>query len=131
MLSCWTNFLTEGGEKPWRNREAEFEADLSTRDEMLSKWNEGWACFISTLESIQTDDLDRTIYILNEGHTVTDAIQRQMAHYPMHVGQIVYIGKLLKDDDWKSLSITKGESVAFNDDKFSKEKNITHFTEKS
>jgi uncharacterized damage-inducible protein DinB len=130
MLSRWTNFLTEDGEKPWRMRDAEFEDDISGMDEMLSKWNEGSACFIGAMESLSETDLDKTIYIRNEGHTVLDAIQRQMAHYPMHVGQIIYVAKLLKGDDWSTLSIAKGASNSYNSEKFSKEKSDRHFTDR-
>ncbi len=130
MLSRWTNFLTEDGEKPWRDREGEFESDIHTQEELMSKWNEGWKCFIGALESLKSEDLGKVIYIRNEGHTVMDAIQRQMAHYPHHVGQMVFLGKLLKGDDWQSLSIPKGGTDAFNADKFSKEKGDTHFTDK-
>lgn len=129
MLSRWTNFLTEDGEKPWRQREAEFDDDLTDKSELLSKWNEGWNCFLSALSSLQPEDLDKTIYIRNEGQSVTDAINRQMAHYPMHIGQIIYIGKLLKGDDWKSLSIPKGESQTYNAQKFAQDKTNRHFTD--
>ena len=129
MLSRWTNLLTEDGEKPWRQRDAEFEDDIQTMDEMLSKWEEGWKCFIDTLESLTPEDLDKTIYIRNEGQSVTDAIQRQMAHYPMHVGQIIFAAKILKGDDWKSLSIPKGQSGSYNQKKFEQEKSDKHFTD--
>jgi hypothetical protein len=122
MLSRWTNFLTEDGEKPWRERDAEFVNDIRTREELLSKWNEGWLCVFAALNSINDEDLDRVIYIRNEGHSVLEAINRQLAHYSYHVGQIVYIGKLVKNDSWKSLSIPRNRSVAFNVEKFSGEK---------
>lgn len=107
MLSRFTNFLTEDGEKPWRQRDAEFEDDITDMAELLSKWNEGWSCFIGTIEKLTTADLESIIYIRNEGHTVMDAIQRQMSHYPMHIGQIIYAAKLLKGDNWNTLSIAK------------------------
>lgn len=128
MLSRWTNFLTEDGEKTWRQRDAEFEDDIVSKAEMISKWNEGWNCFLGALESLTEEDLDKTIYIRNEGQSVIDAIQRQLAHYPMHVGQIVYAAKILKRDDWKSLSIPKEGSKAYNEKKFSQEKSDNHFT---
>lgn len=131
MLSRWTNFLTEDGEKPWRQREAEFDNDLSHREEVLSKWNEGWKCFLEALESLQESDLEKIVYIRNEGHTVVDAIQRQMAHYPYHVGQMVFIGKLLRGDEWNSLSIPKGQSEAYNTQKFTGEKRDRHFTDQA
>lgn len=131
MLSRWTNFLTEDGEKPWRDRDAEFEGEISTQEELLSKWNEGWKCFLDALEMLNAEDLSKTVYIRNEGHTVIDAIQRQMAHYPYHIGQIVYIGKLLRGEEWQSLSIPKGQSSSYNTDKFSQPKENRHFTDNS
>src|SRR6478735_9388866 len=91
MLSRWTNFLTEDGEKPWRERDAEFEAQVKTRDVLMQRWEEGWKCLFDALESLTEGDLERTIYIRNEGHSVVDAICRQVAHYAYHVGQIVFI----------------------------------------
>lgn len=129
MLSRWTNFLTEDGEKAWRERDAEFEGELETREELLSKWNEGWRCFLDALESLTDEDLTKIIYIRNEGHSVADAIQRQMAHYPYHIGQIVFLGKLLKGDDWVSLSIPKNQSSGYNAAKFGGERSDRHFTD--
>ncbi len=131
MLSRWTNFLTEDGEKPWREREKEFDNDLNSREAVLSKWNEGWNCFLNALEALSPDSLSRIIYIRNEGHTVADAIQRQLSHYPYHIGQMVFIGKLLKGDDWESLSIPRGESAQYNAAKFSQQKRTSHFTDKA
>jgi len=122
MLSRWTNFLTEDGEKPWRERDAEFENDVKTREDLLNKWNEGWLCLFAALNSINDEDLDRIVYIRNEGHTILEAINRQLAHYSYHVGQIVYIGKMQKNDSWKSLSIPRNRSAEFNAEKFSNEK---------
>lgn len=129
MLSRWTNFLTEDGEKPWRQRDAEFENDIETRAELLQKWEEGWQCLINALHSITDNDLEKVIYIRNEGHTVMEAINRQLAHYPYHVGQIVFIAKMLKNDGWKSLSIPRNKSTDYNAGKFSQEKEIRHFTD--
>ncbi|HEY2581084.1 MAG TPA: DUF1572 domain-containing protein [Mucilaginibacter sp.] len=120
MLSRWTDFLTSDGEKPGRNRDSEFENDIKTRKELLDKWNEGWDCLFNALDSIHADDWQKTIYIRSEPHTVVDAINRQLAHYSYHVGQIVLIGKMLVGSKWNSLSIPKGKSQAFNADKFSK-----------
>lgn len=130
MLSRWTNFMTEDGEKSWRQRDAEFENDIETREEMLAKWNEGWDCFIGELEKLTPDDLTKTIYIRNEGQSVDIAIQRQMAHYPYHVGQIVLIGKIIRGTDWKSLSIPKGQSTQYNEKKFAEEKATRHPTDR-
>ncbi len=129
MLSRFTNFITEDGEKAWRQRDAEFDDDISGKEELLSKWNEGWSCFLSTLEKLNTEDLSKTIYICNEGHSVMDAIQRQMAHYPMHIGQIIFAAKLLKGSEWQTLSIAKGASEKYNSEKFTETKKERHFTD--
>ncbi|MFD0749694.1 DUF1572 family protein [Mucilaginibacter calamicampi] len=113
MLSRWTDFLTSDGEKPWRNRDAEFEEIINTRDELMQKWNEGWECMLTTLKALTDDDWGKTIYIRNEAHSVVDAINRQLAHVPYHIGQIVLIGKM-RADNWKALTIPKGQSQAFN-----------------
>ena len=115
MLSRWTNFLTEDGEKPWRKRDAEFENNLSTKEDVLNAWNKGWACVLATLENLKPEDVIKTIIIRSEPHLVVDAIIRQIDHYGSHVGQIVYIGKLIKNENWQSLSIAKNKSKAFND----------------
>lgn len=114
MLSRWTDFLTSDGEKEWRQRDAEFENDIASREELLIKWNEGWACLFKALDSLTTEDLNKEIYIRNEGHSVVEAINRQLAHYPYHIGQIVFIGKMVCDINWNSLSIPRGNSKAFN-----------------
>ncbi|WP_242205271.1 DUF1572 family protein [Aestuariivivens insulae] len=129
MLSRWTNFLTEDGEKTWRHRDLEFEDSYTSREELLDTWEKGWQCLFDTITPLKTEDLERIIYIRNQGHTVTEAINRQLAHYAYHVGQIVFLGKVLKGKDWKSLSIPKGDSKSFNQEKFSKEKTRTHFTD--
>lgn len=107
MLSRWTNFLTEDGEKPWRQRDAEFEVVLQSADEVKQKWEEGWASVIKTIESLTDADLSKTVMIRGEAHTVAEAINRQLAHYPYHVGQIVFFAKQLLGDGFKSLSIPK------------------------
>lgn len=129
MLSRWTNLLTEDGEKEWRNRDAEFEDTYNTKEEMIAHWEEGWNCLFNTLNSLHTKDLERIIFIRNQGHTVLEAINRQLTHYPYHIGQIVYIGKLLKGGVWESLSIAKGQSTFYNSDHFGKEKERKHFTD--
>jgi Protein of unknown function (DUF1572) len=129
MLSRWTDFLTTDGEKTWRNREAEFENDISTRKELLEKWNEGWNCFFDAINLLSENDLSKEIFIRNQGHSVMEAINRQLAHYPYHVGQIVFLGKMMLDENWVSLSIPKGKSAAYNANKFSKPKQKQHFTE--
>jgi hypothetical protein len=129
MLSRWTDFLTSDGEKSWRNREAEFDVSYPDKKAMLDAWEEGWACLLTTLESLTPTDLATEIYIRNEGQSVLEAIQRQLAHYASHVGQIMYQAKIIKGDEFKSLSIPKGKSREFNNDKFSREKSRKHFTE--
>jgi hypothetical protein len=122
MLSRWTDFLTTDGEKIWRQREAEFDNDITSRDEIIQKWNEGWTCLFSALQSINEDNFHSTIYIRNEKHTISDAVNRQLCHYAYHVGQIVYIGKMLNNETWTSLSIPRGGTEMFNAKKFSENK---------
>lgn len=129
MLSRWTNFLAEDGEKEWRNREAEFDNELNGREAILAKWNEGWACVFAAIQPLTDKDLASIIYIRNQGHTVMEAIIRQLAHYPYHVGQIVYIGKMICSKTWQSLSIPKGASKQFNSEKFAQPKQQQHFTD--
>jgi hypothetical protein len=123
MLSRWTDFLTSDGEKQWRDRDTEFENDTKSRQELLAVWNKGWDCLFDALNSIKEDDWQKDIYIRNERHSVVDAINRQLAHYPYHVGQIVFIGKMVAGSNWKSLSIPKGRSATFNTEKFTKHGN--------
>lgn len=129
MLSRWTDFLTSDGEKEWRNRDNEFENDSKTKDELMKSWNDGWDCFFNAITILKEEDLSKIIYIRNEGHTVLEAINRQLAHYPYHIGQMVFIGKMICNDKWVSLSIPKGKSDAYNTEKFSKEKHKQHFTD--
>lgn len=131
MLSRWTDFLTTDGEKPWRKRDDEFKNDVTDKYQLLKFWEQGWKVFSATLNSLTENDLQRIIYIRNEGHTVMEAINRQLAHYPYHVGQIVYAAKLLKQSEWNTLSIAKNKSNDFNADKFSKEKQRKHFTDEN
>ena len=114
MLSRWTNFLTEDGEKPWRDRDKEFEDVLTTKEEILNAWDKGWQCVLNTLESLQPGDMTKSITIRSESMPVVDAIVRQLDHYGYHIGQIVYIGRLIKDEGWQSLSIPKNKSKDFN-----------------
>jgi len=128
MKSRWTDFLTTDGEKEWRNRDGEFENDIASRAEMMALWNEGWQVFLGALASLGAGDLDKGIYIRNQGHSVMEAINRQLAHYPYHIGQIVYIGKLAASE-WRSLSIPRGNSSQYNAEKFATEKGRRHFTD--
>lgn len=129
MLSRWTDFLTTDGEKETRNRDAEFENDLHAKEQVLAAWNAGWDCFLNALDSLQPEQLSEIIYIRNEGHTVIEAINRQLAHYPYHIGQIVFYAKQLKNSEWNSLSIPKNKSNSYNASKFAQEKAIKNFTE--
>ena len=129
MLSRWTDFLTTDGEKEWRKRDQEFDNDINSKTELLVKWNEGWSCLFDALNSLTENDLEKNIYIRNMGHSVTEAINRQLAHYSYHIGQIVFIGKVIKNEEWNSLSIPKGKSQEYNKDKFSKPKRKGHFTD--
>jgi hypothetical protein len=113
MISRWTDFLTTDGEKDDRNRDDEFIDNISSKSELTKVWEKGWKTLIDTLTSLREEDLLKDIYIRGEKHLVLDAIERQMAHYAYHVGQIVYIGKQVKDEEWESLSIPKGKSQEF------------------
>lgn len=124
MLSRWTNFLTEDGEKPGRNREEEFSEPTAGKDQLIGLWEKGWACLLDTLRGLKEEDLLKTITIRHEPLLAIDAINRQLAHYPHHVGQIVYIGKMIRGAAWLSLSIPKGESKAFN--QFMEDKHTRH-----
>nr|WP_293835411.1 DUF1572 family protein [uncultured Arsenicibacter sp.] len=128
MLSRWTDFLSSDGEKPWRDREGEFTDDISSREELLSKWDAGWAVFLETLQTLTDDDLSTIVYIRHQGHTVLEAINRQLAHYPYHVGQIVYLCKLAAGH-WESLSIPRGQSATYNAAKFAQPRHREHFTD--
>ena len=116
MLSRWTDFLTGDGEKEWRKRDAEFEDQNLTKEQLISIWEEGWKCFLVALESLSAADLEKTIYIRSEPLSVVDAINRQLAHYPYHVGQIIYVAKIIKNKNWQNLSIPKGRSAEINNE---------------
>ncbi len=113
MRSRWTNFLTEDGEKPWRRRDEEFAEQSCTKDEIINQWNEGWAVFLQAFASLNELDLLKTVTIRSQPLTVIDAINRQMAHYSYHVGQIVYLGRWCRKADWQSLSIPIGQSLDY------------------
>lgn len=129
MLSRWTDFLNTDGEKTWRNREAEFESDIQTKRELIEKWEAGWTCLFEALDNVNEENFSQIIYIRNQGHTITEAINRQLAHYAYHIGQIVFIGRMIKNKDWQSLSIPKGKSTEFNAKKFAEKKHRGHFTD--
>ena len=129
MRSRWTDFLDSDGEKPWREREAEFDTDIADRAELLEKWEAGWACLFKAIEPLSATDLERIVYIRNQGLTVCEAINRQMCHYAGHIGQIVYIGKQLRGAEWESLSIPRGTSAQYNAEKFAREKRRENYTD--
>jgi len=129
MLSRWTNFLTEDGEKSWRHRDREFEDTYKNKVELMSAWETGWDCVFQAIDPLVEDDLERIVYIRNQGHTVTEAINRQLAHYAYHIGQLVFLGKMITDQKWKSLSVPKGKSASYNTEKFSKARGRRHFTD--
>ena len=129
MISRWTDFLTSDGEKEWRNRDDEFVDTYASKSELLENWNKGWDCLFNAINPLKPEQLSEIIYIRNEGHSVVEAINRQLAHYPYHIGQIVFYAKLLKKTEWESLSIPKNKSGEYNSEKFSKEKSIKNFTD--
>lgn len=116
MRSRWTGFPEADGEKPDRNRDSEFEAPPATRAEVMSLWDAGWACMFSALDRLTDADLARETFIRGERHSVMQAINRQLAHYSCHLGQIVFLAKHLQSANWKSLSVPRGGSTAFNTD---------------
>jgi len=129
MKSRWTDFFTSDGEKEWRKRDSEFENVIKTKTELYNRWEEGWKILFDTLHAIDENNFDTKVYIRNQEHTVVEAINRQLMHYSYHIGQIVFIGKMLKADNWDSLSIPKGKSKNYNSEKFSKGKHDGHFTD--
>ena len=117
MRSRWTDFLTADGEKPWRDREAEFVEEVIPRAELMEMWEGGWRVLFESLEALRPGDLERTVYIRKEPHSVVLAIVRQVAHYAWHVGQIVLLAKHIKTsrgEEWKYLTVPPGGSAALN-----------------
>jgi len=114
MLSRFTDFFTSDGEKPWRDRDGEFENEEMSREQLTDFWNRGWNCLFQVLNSLTPEDIPRIVLIRNEKHTVMEAINRQLTHYAYHVGQIVFIGKIILDNQWKSLTIPRKGSKEFN-----------------
>jgi hypothetical protein len=129
LHSRFTDFLTSDGEKPWRNRDQEFEAPLLTYEELVDYWEHGWRRLFEAIDLCKSEDLERLVYIRNEGHTIMEACNRQLAHYPYHIGQIVYIARMIQGDAWQSLSIPKNQSTSYNQEKFDQEKGRRHFTD--
>ena len=115
MISRWTDFLTSDGEKEWRKRDDEFEEQQMTRQQLNDLWEKGWQCCLDAIKALTEADLLKIIHIRGEALLVVDAVNRQLAHYPYHVGQIIYIAKVITDSQWKNLSIAKAGSVLFNE----------------
>jgi len=128
MMSRWTDFLESDGEKEFRNRDMEFQLHINDHKELLNKWEEGWACLFSALESVKPEYYNHIIYIRQQGHTITEAINRQLCHYSYHSGQIVYIARQ-RSKVWSSLSIPKGDSVIYNNKIKAKGQRKEHFTD--
>ena len=114
LASRFADFLTTDGEKPWRNRESEFEGRRVNSGELLAKWEVGWKALLAALEGLSDADLSRIVTIRGQEHSVLEALHRSLAHTSYHVGQIVYVGKSLRGSDWQSLSIPPGQSDAYN-----------------
>jgi predicted secreted protein len=129
MLSRWMNFLTEDGEKSWRNRDDEFVNTYNSKEEMITDWEKGWQCLFDNLSQITPENSNTIVYIRNEGHTIAEAVNRQLCHYSYHIGQIVVFGKMVKNYDWQTLSIPKNASKSYNEEKIAKNKTKKHFTD--
>lgn len=130
MISRWTNFRAEDGEKPWRNRETEFVDDFQSKEELMDYWEKGWTLLFEALESVEDDELDSVIYIRNDGHMLIEAIERHLAHVAYHTGQIVYLAKLYAGDKWQSLTIPKGKTEEYNRKKFDQPKGRRMYMDK-
>ena len=115
MISRWTDFLTTDGEKSDRNRDMEFVVDAETsKEDVLAYWERGWKCVFDAVEPLTPDDFQKTVTIRGEAHTIVQAINRQLAHYSYHIGQIVFLAKHFRSSDWQSLSIPRNRSAQFN-----------------
>ncbi|HSE24237.1 MAG TPA: DUF1572 family protein [Pyrinomonadaceae bacterium] len=114
MFSRWTDFLTSDGEKPNRNRDMEFVIESKNKAELLAYWDGGWQCVFDAVESLQLEDFEKVITIRGQEHSIVQALNRQLTHYAYHIGQIVFLAKHFRSSEWKSLSIPKNKSAAFN-----------------
>lgn len=113
MRSRWTDFLTSDGEKPWRDRDGEFEPSGRSRAALMEDWDEGWRTLFAAIDPLTDDDLGRVVTIADEPHTVVRAILKQLAHYAVHIGQIIVIARAVRGEAWRTLSIPKGQSAAY------------------
>ena len=129
MRSRWTDLLTTDGEKPWRRRDQEFLADFADREALQAAYDGGWNTLERALHDLDPDQLTTVVYIRNEGHTVCEAVNRQLAHYSYHIGQIVLLAKQMRGVEWKTLSIPPGGSEAYNAGKFDQRRERRHFTD--
>jgi hypothetical protein len=114
MRSRWTDFLTTDGEKPNRNRDSEFVDPPATREALMREWEDGWARVFSAIAPLTDADMGRTVLIRGEAHSVMQAINRQLAHYPQHIGQIILLAKHFAGDKWQTLSVARNRSAEFN-----------------
>lgn len=129
MLSRWTDFLNSDGEKEWRDRDQEFELYIETRTELIEYWEKGWTCLFRALDSVTQENKDELVYIRKKGHTIEEAVQRQLAHYAYHIGQIVYLARMITGSEWSSLSIAKGASAEYNKRAVAPGTRKEHFTD--
>lgn len=129
MLSRWTKFLTEDGEKAWRERDNQFLDTFSTKEELIAAWKSGWHCLFKSIKKIHQNDLEHIVYLRSQSHTVAEPINRQLVHYAYHIGQVVFLGKLIKGKEWQSLLIAKGDSKKYNQGTFKKDKKREYFTD--
>ena len=114
MTSRWTDFLTTDGEKPWRNRDDEFVDTFGSRAELLEAWERGWACLLAALRGLKREDLEKTVLIRGEPHSVPLALERSLGHTCYHIGQIVQVARIHAGEQWTTLTIPRGESEQFN-----------------
>ncbi|WP_428740216.1 DUF1572 family protein [Tenacibaculum sp.] len=122
MLSRWTDFFTSDGEKDWRDRDAEFEPQDLTKEELIGHWEKGWNCLFSALYSLNEENFNQPIVIRNKQVKLIESITRQIAHFPYHIGQIAYVGKMILNDKWQTASIAKGKSKEFMQAQFENNK---------
>lgn len=115
MISRFTSFLTTDGEKPERDRDAEFEGSYGSKEELLKSWNTGWETVFQAISELKEEDVLKTVFIRSEPHLVMEALLRQVSHYSNHIGQILYIGKMIKNKSWNTLSIPRGASRQFTE----------------
>lgn len=129
MLSRWTNIFTEDGEKEWRNRDAEFELQYKSKQALLESWDKAWLLLFNTLNNITPEDYNKLIYIRNQGHPYQKLLTVNCVIYAYHIGQIVYVARMIKGSEWQSFSVPKNTSESYNKEKFSKPKEKGHFTD--